>query len=79
MALARAEARLAEVARIEKLLLEVGSGTQIDYLDAESELAATRAARAENLGTALVARVELAHATGELSLDWLVRNLETSR
>jgi len=79
VALARAEARLAEVTRIERLLLEVGSGTQTDYLDAESELAATRAARAENLGTALVARVELAHATGELSLDWLVRNLEASR
>jgi outer membrane protein len=78
-ALDRAEARLTEVARIQKLLLEVGSGTQIDYLDAESELASARAARAETRGAALAARVELAHATGELSLDWVLRNLERSR
>jgi len=78
-ALERAAARLAEVARIQKLLLEVGSGTQTDYLTAESELAATRARLAEAETSARLARVELARATGELSPDWLRRNLETAR
>jgi len=78
-ALARAETRLVEVARIQKLLLDVGSGTQIDYLAAESELASTRAALARVRSDALAARFELARVTGELSLDWLVRNLETPR
>ena len=76
-ALARAEDRLGEVARIQKLLLEVGSGTQIDYLAAESDLAATRAALAESVSAELVARVDLARATGELSPAWLATNLET--
>jgi outer membrane protein TolC len=78
-ALERAERRLVEVARIQKLLLEVGSGTQVDYLSAEAELAATRAARAEAGSAAVAARVELARATGELSLEWLTQNLEISR
>lgn len=78
-ALERAAARLAEVARIQKLLLEVGSGTQTDYLAAESELAATRARFAEAETSARLARVELARATGELTPDWLRRNLETTR
>ncbi len=78
-ALERAAARLAEVARIQKLLLEVGSGTQTDYLAAESELAATRARFAEAETSARLARVELARATGELSPEWLRRNLETAR
>jgi len=76
-ALGRAEARLVEVARIQKLLLEVGSGTQVDYLAAESDLARTRADLAEARGGMLSARVELARATGELDLDWLVKNLES--
>lgn len=78
-ALGRAEERLTEVARIQKLLLEVGSGTQIDYLAAESDLAATRAALAESASAELVARVELARAVGELSPAWIAENLETVR
>lgn len=76
-ALGRAEARLVEVARIQKLLLEVGSGTQVDYLAAEAELAGTRAALAEAASAARVARVELARATGEISPAWLAENLES--
>lgn len=77
-ALARAADRLAEVARVQKLLLEVGSGTQVDYLTAEAELAATRANATEARTTALLSRVELARLTGELTPDWFRRNLEAA-
>ncbi len=75
-ALARAEERLVEVARVQQLLLEVGAGTQIDYLAAEAELASTRAARVEAGTLALVAEIELARATGALSPAWIA-SLET--
>lgn len=75
-ALGRAAERLAEVVRVERLRLEVGAGTQIDYLDAEAELAAARAERAAAAASAVVARVELARATGELDLDWIRDTLE---
>ncbi len=75
-ALGRAAARLAEVARVERLRLDVGAGTQVDYLDAEAALAATRAeCTAARMG-ALLARVELARATGELDPEWIRRTLE---
>lgn len=77
-ALARAADRLAEVARVQKLLLEVGSGTQVDYLAAEAELAVTRASTAEARAAALLSRVEIARATGELTPDWLRRTLEAA-
>ena len=75
-ALGRAAARLVEVARVEQLLLEVGTGTQVDYLAAEAELAATRAAVVEARTLALVAEVELARATGALTPAWIA-HLET--
>lgn len=75
-ALARAADRLAEVARVEKLRLEVGAGTQVDYLDAESALASTRAAHTTARTGALVAHVELARATGELGAEWIRTTLE---
>ncbi len=78
-ALEKAEQRLVEVARIQNLLLVVGSGTQNDYLAAESDLAATRAALAETRSSQVAARVALARATGELSLDWIARHLEAVR
>ncbi len=77
-ALARAAERLAEVARVQKLLLDVGSGTQVDYLAAEAELAVTRAGAAEARTAALLSRVEIARATGELTPDWLRRTLEAA-
>ncbi len=71
--------RLAEVARMQKLLLEVGSGTQIDYLAAEAELARDpRQPRRGARTPPLLARVELARAAGELTPDWLRRTLETA-
>ncbi len=66
----------AEVARIERLSLEVGSGTQTDYLAAEANLLASRAGLIEARHTEIGARVELARITGELSRDWLARIVE---
>ncbi len=77
-ALARAAERLGEVARVQKLLLAVGSGTQVDYLAAEAELAATRASATEARTAALLAEVELARLAGELSPDWFRRTLEAA-
>ena len=74
--LATAVARLEEVVRIQKLLLETGQGTQTEYLDAEASLLAARA----NLTRARLgeadARAGLARAAGELTPAWLEENLE---
>ena len=75
--LTSAAARFAEVARIEKLALDAGSGTQTDYLTAEADLLAARASLAEATMNEIAARLELARVTGELSLPWLQRVMET--
>jgi outer membrane protein TolC len=73
--LAIALARFEEVSRIEKLRLDAGAGTQVDYLKAEADLRAARAARIEAGYDRIRARVELARATGELSPAWLDAHL----
>lgn len=70
-ALDAAVASFSEVARIEKLRLDTETGTQTDYLEAESQLVGARAARAQARFGLLRARVELARALGELSPAWL--------
>jgi outer membrane protein len=65
-----------EVARIERLSLEVGSGTETDYLDAVAKLLSARAGLIEARHAEIAARVELARMTGELSRDWLAQALE---
>lgn len=65
-----------EVARTERLRLEVGSGTQTDYLDAEADRLVTRAALAQARHAELAARSELARVTGDLDLPWLRRTFE---
>jgi outer membrane protein len=74
--LARAVSSFAEVARIEQLRLDAGTGTQTDFLDAQADLLASRADLARARHGALGARIELARAAGQLSPEWLVRNLE---
>jgi outer membrane protein TolC len=69
--LAEAEARWAEVVRIEKLRLGVGAGVEADYLRAEADLFAARAAAVEAKNQIAAARAELARATGELSAAWV--------
>lgn len=73
--LEKAAARLAEVARIERLTLQTGSGTQTDYLRAEADLLTARANRVEARHREIAARVELARVTGVLDVAWLARNL----
>jgi outer membrane protein TolC len=55
-----------EVARIEQLRLETGTGTQTDYLAAEADVLSARATLADLQYAEVVARVELARATGLL-------------
>jgi outer membrane protein len=75
--LTSAVASMTEVARIERLALEAGSGTQNDYLDAEANLLVARANLVNAHYREIVARVELARITGQLTPEWLAQNLET--
>jgi outer membrane protein TolC len=80
---ARAEALRAavvqaeEVTRIERLALEAGSGVQSDYITAEAELLRVRAALTDATYAQVLARVELARITGEITPEWIARNLES--
>lgn len=72
-ALESATDQSAEVARIERLSMDVGSGIQTDYLDAEAALLRVRASLIEAHNAEFSARVELARLTGELTREWIVR------
>lgn len=76
--LGRAERGLAEVARIERLRLENGAGTQSDYLRAEADLVGARAALAAARNRVALARIEIARVGGELDLEWLEAALGTA-
>ena len=78
-ALGAAVEQWTEVARIEALALEAGSGVQNDLLRAEASLFEARAGHARAGYDAVLARVALAHATGELTMEWLNRALEIGR
>jgi outer membrane protein len=66
-----------EVARIEALALQTGTGTQTDFLAAEADLLHARASLAEARRAEITARVELTRLTGELTRNWLRNILET--
>jgi outer membrane protein len=68
-----------EVARIEGLALDVGSGVQTDYLRAQAELFRARASLAQARHGELLATVSLARISGELTLTWLQENMEVVR
>jgi outer membrane protein len=70
-------AQSVEVVHIEQLSLDVGSGTQAEYLDAEANLLRARASLLEAQYGEITARVELARLVGDLSRDWLARTVET--
>jgi outer membrane protein len=74
--LTTAVSRLEEVVRIQKLLLDTGQGTQVDYLNAEADLLASRANLARARLGEVDARAGLARAAGELTPAWLEENLE---
>jgi multidrug efflux system outer membrane protein len=67
-----------EVVRIERLALDAGRGVQTDYLNAEADLLAARAALIQARNDEILARVRLARATGELSPAWIARHLEAA-
>jgi outer membrane protein TolC len=71
-----AVARFDEVVRIRRLSLQTGSGTQTDYLGAETDLLRARASLVEAQHGEIAARVELARVTGELSPAWLATALQ---
>lgn len=77
-ALEAAVEQSAEVARIERLSLDVGAGTQVDYLEAEANLLSDRAGLIQARHAEISARVELARLMGELSRDWLAHTVESS-
>jgi outer membrane protein len=70
-ALATAAEQFDEVVRIRRLSLQTGSGTQTDYLDAETDLLRARASLVEARHGEIAARVELARVAGELTPAWL--------
>jgi outer membrane protein TolC len=74
---AAAEAH-AEVARIEALALDAGSGTQRDLLDAEASLFEARSAHARAEAEVVAAHVRIAAVTGALGLGWVLDNLEVN-
>ncbi len=74
--LTTAVARLGEVVRIQKLLIETGQGTQTDYLNAEADLLLARANLVRARLGEVDARAGLARAGGRLTPAWLEENLE---
>lgn len=76
-ALESAVAQSQEVERIEKLALDVGTVVQTDYLDAEAKLFLAQAGLIQARHAEIAARVDLARTLGELSRDWLARNVES--
>ena len=74
-ALATAVQQSEEVERIRLLSLQVGSGTETDYLDAEAQLLSNRASLVQARNAEIAARAELARVTGTLSAEWLARTL----
>jgi len=69
--LATAASRFEEVARVSRLLVETGAGTQTDYLQAEADLLSARAAHARARYAEIAARVDLQRALGTLDLNWM--------
>jgi len=78
-AVEEAVTHLTEVARIERLSLETGAGTQTEYLRSEAELLRAKATLIDARNTEIVARIELARITGQLNLSWLDRELENTQ
>jgi len=68
-----------EVARIEALALEAGSGVQADLLRAQAGLFQARAGHIRARYDAVLSRIGLARAEGTLDRSWMDDALEVSR
>ncbi len=79
MALTSAVQQFAAVLDVETLSVNTGAGVQTDYLRAVSDLLEARAALSQAIAAEASARVALARATGELTPEWLARNLEVGQ
>jgi cobalt-zinc-cadmium efflux system outer membrane protein len=75
-ALAAAARQYEEVARIERLALDEGAGTQPDWLSAQAALRTARSALIEARHAEVAAHVELARLTGRLSPATLLTLVE---
>ena len=75
--LSTAVARFDEVSRIEKLRLETGVGTEVDYIRAEADRVAAEAGLIEARYTEIAARAELARVAGNLSPEWVTDHLRS--
>lgn len=78
-ALEAAVAQSEEVTRIDRLALEAGAGVQSDYLTAEADLFRSRAALTEARALEVLALIELARVSGQLSEQWVAQNVESNR
>jgi len=58
------------------LALEVGSGVQTDFLRSQAELFQARAAWVQARHQEVLASIQLARVTGDLTLAWFQENLE---
>ena len=65
------------VAAIERTALDIGSGIQINYLEALAFALQARSQLIEARHTEIAARIELARVTGDLSPAWLATHLES--
>jgi outer membrane protein TolC len=77
-ALEAAVDRFAELARVERLALDEGAGTQSDWLRAEAGLFQARAGLADARFDVLRARIAWAQALGLLDLDWIASLTEVT-
>ncbi len=77
--LEKAVERYAEVARIEKLRLDNGAGTQTDYLRAEADLVAARSNLAGARYGLIVSRAAVARITGVLDSGWVAARFGRER
>jgi len=64
------------VAESERVALDVGAGTQTDYLDALADQVRELAGLVEARHGEIAARIELSRVTGSLDLEWLEQKLE---
>jgi outer membrane protein len=67
------------VVGVEQLALDAGAGVQTDFLSARAALLESQMAAFQARHAAIAARIAVARATGQLTLDWIDTELGRSR